>query len=133
MATNIELRGARELRSVLKRTEPEADQHLKEELKTIGARVALVGAAKAPRRTGALQRSIRPYVTTRGIAIGSNLPYAGVVHWGGTIRPRGAPIQFRRRPFLEDAVEDVADWALTEVAGAFDRAVNQAGWESGRI
>ena len=124
----VEIKGGRQLRAALRRTEPEADQSLKRELREAGARVALVGASKAPRRSGALQRSIRPYVTTRGISIGSTLPYAGVVHWGGTINPRGAPITFERRPFLEEAVEETADWILDQVAHGFDVAARKAGW-----
>ena len=124
----VEIKGGRELRAVLRRTEPEADKALRQELREAGARIALVAASKAPRRSGALQRSIRPYVTSRGISIGSDLPYAGVVHWGGTIAPRGAPITFERRPFVEDAVEDAAEWLIDQVARSFDGAARKAGW-----
>jgi phage gpG-like protein len=127
-APAVELKGARELRRALKQTHPAADKQLREELRDIGERIALVGARNAPRDTGALQRSIRPYVTARGVAVGSTLPYASVVHWGGTINPRGTDIRFERRPFLSDAIEDTADWALNQIADSFDRAARSAGW-----
>jgi hypothetical protein len=50
------------------------------------------------------------------------------VHWGGTINPRGTDIRFERRPFLSDAIEDTADWALNQVADSFDKAARSAGW-----
>jgi phage gpG-like protein len=112
----------------LRKLAPDVARELREDQLVIGERVALVGARNAPRDSGALQRSIRAWVSARGVSVGSRLPYAGVVHWGGTINPRGVDIQFERRPFLSDAIEDTADWSLREVAESFDKAARKAGW-----
>ena len=61
-------------------------------------------------------------------SIGSTLAYAGVVHWGGVIRPRGVPITFPRTEFISRAVDDHTDQLVEDIADGVDRAARRAGW-----
>jgi phage gpG-like protein len=84
--------------------------------------VAADAASNAPRRSGAYARSIKPYVTAKGASVGSRLPYAGVVHWGGTIRPRGVPIKFEPHPVISDALDRRTNEIVDDLGDAVDRA-----------
>lgn len=74
----------------------------------------------AARRTGAYAKGFKPSVSGSRIAVVNRWPGANVNHWGGTIRPRGVPITFPRRPVIAEAA------AAKEVQfeAALTRAVN---------
>src|ERR1044072_7305494 len=91
MADEIRVQGLREFQRDLRKLEPETAKLLRADIKAVAERVAVEARSHAVRRTGRYAASIRPYVTARGASIGSRLPQAGVLHWGGTIRPRGGP------------------------------------------
>lgn len=122
----VEVKGLREFRRDLKQLDVDADKELRKELKVAGE-TALHGA-DVPTRSGALARSLKISVTAKRITLYSTLPYAGVVHWGGTIEPRGVPIRFPRTEFLSKAVDQGAAQAEQNVADAVDRAARRAGW-----
>ena len=82
----------------------------------------------APVRTGALAKSLKVSVTTRGASIYSNLPYAPVVHWGGRIMPRGVAIDFKRTEFISKAAERHADQLAKNISDSVERAALRAGW-----
>jgi phage gpG-like protein len=124
----IRVDGLRELHAALRNTDREAAKALRAELKAVAASVATEAASLAPRRTGRLAASIRPYATGNRAGVRSSLPYAGVVHWGGTIRPKGTPITFPARPFIADAMDRKADEAATQIAAVLDGAIRRAGW-----
>src|SRR4051812_28631651 len=92
----VQTHGLAELRRDLKRLDPLVDRELRDSIREAAGKVAVTAGALAPFRTGELAHSIRPYVSGARASVGSTLPYAGVVHWGGTIRPRGVPIKFAR-------------------------------------
>jgi hypothetical protein len=96
----VRVEGLREFRRDLKRVSPEVNTGLRVELKRIGETVAAEARGAAVKRTGRYAASIRPYVAGAGVAVGSRLPQANVLHWGGTIRPRGVPITFPQRPVI---------------------------------
>ena len=125
----VKIEGLRELRRVLRQTDVESARALQRGLKDAASVVATEAASRAPHRTGELARSIRPYAAGNKAGVRSRLPYAGVVHWGGTIRPRGVPIEFKRRPFIADAVDRKTDVIVARVAVALDAAVRRAGWK----
>lgn len=56
---------------------------------------------KAGRKRGSVKTSVR----RGGVALVSSEPDAGVWNWGGTIRPRGAPIVIPRTEFVSGEVE----------------------------
>ena len=125
----VKIEGLRDLRRVLRQTDVESARALQGGLKDAASVVATEAAAHAPRRSGALAKSIRPYAAGNKAGVRSRLPYAGVVHWGGTIKPRGVPIKFERRPFIAEAVDRKQDAIVARVAVALDAAVRRAGWK----
>lgn len=126
---SVKIEGLRELRRVLRQTDAESARALQAGLKDAAGVVAADAAAHAPRRSGALAASIRPYAAGNKAGIRSRLPYAGVVHFGGTIKPRGVPITFKPRPFITDAIDRKSDAIVARVAVALDAAVRRAGWK----
>jgi phage gpG-like protein len=67
-------------------------------------------------------------VTARGASVGSRLPQAGVLHFGGTIRPRGVPIAFPARPVISEAVDRNTDRIVNELGDAVEQAARRTGW-----
>jgi hypothetical protein len=130
MPENVRVDGLREFQRDLKRLEPEVAKLLRGDLKSIAQHIATEASAKAVRRTGAYAASIRPYVTAKGVSIGSRLPQAGVLHFGGTISPRGVPITFPARPVISEAVDRSTDRIVNEVADAIEQAAHRAGWKA---
>lgn len=128
MAEQVYVQGLREFRRDLKRLEPETAKLLRADIRAIAVRVAAEAQANAVRRTGTYARSIRPSVTARGASIGSRLPQAGVLHWGGTISPRGVPIVFPARPVISEAVDRNTDRLVHELGDAVETAALRVGW-----
>ena len=124
----IRLEGFKEFRRDLKKLEPDVDKELRKDIRAAAAKVAAAAAVSAPRVTGEYAKSIRPYVTARGVSVGSRLPQAGVLHWGGTIRPRGVDIKFPARPVISDALDKQTDRIVEDLGDAVDRAARRAGW-----
>jgi hypothetical protein len=124
----VRIEGAREFRRDLKRLQPEAEKLLRADIREIAARIATEAQAHAVRRTGTYAASIRPYVSGLRAQIGSRLPQAGVLHWGGTIRPRGAPITFSARPVISEALDRNTDRLVDDMGDAVEQAARRAGW-----
>lgn len=126
MAELVRVEGLRECRRALKRVSPEAARELKIAEKAIAENVAAEARGLAVRRTGKYAASIRAYA---GGFVGSRLPQAGVLHWGGTIRPRGVEITFRPRPVVLRAVDRQANRIVRAYGEAIDQAAKSAGWK----
>jgi hypothetical protein len=120
--------GLREFRRDLKRLDPALDRELRGELRDAVVKVAARAALLAPRRTGALAKSYRPFVTQRSAGIRSSLPYAPVIEFGGTIAPRGTDITFRRAEPVTRAVMREADEIVESFGDAVERAADRTGW-----
>ena len=128
MDAGIHTEGLREFRRDLRKFAPEVDRVLRADINIAAGRVLIEARGDAPMRTGALARSLKKSVTVRGASIYSTLPYAGVVHWGGTITPRGVPIVFERTEYITKAVERHADTIEEDIANGVQRAALRAGW-----
>jgi hypothetical protein len=118
----------REFRRDLRRLSPELDKELRQEMRDVVGKVAAQAALLAPRRTGTLARSYRPFVTQRSAGIRSALPYAPVIEYGGTIAPRGVDITFRRSEPVTRAVMRETDQIVESFSDAVERAADQTGW-----
>lgn len=77
---------------------------------------------------GQIERTIRVSVTQGGVSVYTNHPGAPVNHWGGTIRPRGAPITFERKHFIGDAAEEAHDDVVERMDELLDGIANRAGF-----
>lgn len=112
---------------------PALDLELRAVVREGAAIIAAEAAVLAPRRSGKLASRYRPFALhgrDYGVKAGvrNTLPYANVIEYGGTIRPRGVPIVFQPRAPLGTAVERDADAVLEAVTKAFDRIVRRQGW-----
>lgn len=97
-------------------------------LRQIANRVRDSARGRAPRRSGRLARSIRSSARASGASIYSNLEYAPVHHWGGTIRPRGTPIRIEATHFLSEAAEQHTEFVEEELANLLDAIVARNGF-----
>ncbi len=124
----VHTQGLAELRRDLKRLDPLIDKELRESIRDAAGKVAVTAGALAPRDSGELAHSIRSYVSGTRASIGSTLEYAGVVHWGGTIDPRGVDIEFPRTAFITRAVTDHIDEIVEDIGDGVEQAARRAGW-----
>lgn len=124
----IKIEGLAEFRRDLRKLDREADKELRGNIRAGAEKVLREAQADAPRRSGALARSLKISVTAKRASIYSNLPYAPVVHWGGTIKPRGVEIRFKRTEFISGAAERGADRLAEDIAQGVERAALRAGW-----
>jgi hypothetical protein len=124
----IRTEGLAELRRDLKRLDPLIDRELRDAIRDAADKVAVTAGALAPRRSGELAHSIRPFVSGAKASVGSSLPQAGWLEFGGTIRPRGVPITIKGSGFVGRAVEDHADQIVEDIGDGIDRAARRAGW-----
>jgi hypothetical protein len=115
--SSVRVEGLREFRRDLKKLEPLVAKELRKDIKAAAEKVAADARADAPRVTGEYARSIKVYVTAKGASVGSRLPQAGVLHWGGTIQPRGVPIHFKARPVVSEALERRTDELIDDLGG----------------
>jgi hypothetical protein len=125
----VQVKGMAPLRRALNRLEPEANKELGGRLREMASNVLEDARPGIPRLTGELAASFRISVTQRRVTIYSRLPQAPVVHWGGTIEPRGVPINFPRTDFLTRVLEAQRDELVDDVADAFDDVTSRVGWQ----
>lgn len=128
----VEIENGREFLRELGRIDPNFQRELKDAIREGTGKVAVTAGARAPRDSGALAHSIRPYVSGVRASVGSTLPYAGVHEFGGSISPRGVPISIKASGFVGRAIDDHADEIVEDIADGFDRAAYRAGWHPGR-
>ena len=124
----VQTQGLAELRRDLKKLDPLIDRELRDAIREAADKVAVTAGALAPRDSGALAHSIRPYVAGAKASVGSTLPYAGWIEFGGTIRPRGVPITREGTGMVGRAVEDHADQIVEDIGDGIDQAARRAGW-----
>lgn len=127
-APAIETRGLRDFRRDLKRLAPEVAKELTKRLRRGAERIRRRAIPETPTVTGELAGSLRVSVTTRGAAITSRLPQAGVIHYGGTIQPRGVPIEIRASEFVSRAIDVEADALLEDIEDGVQDAARRAGF-----
>jgi hypothetical protein len=84
------------------------------------ARDNIRSSTSPPYRTGTLRRSTKTSVRGGSIALYSLLPQAPVLHWGGTIKPRGVPIRFKRTEYIRKEVLRESDHIEGELAGVLE-------------
>ncbi len=125
---SIRIENGRDFLRDLKRVDPLFERELKDAIREGTGKVAVTAGALAPRDSGALQHSLRPYVSGVRASVGSTLPYAGVHEFGGVISPRGVPITIKASGFVGRAIDDHADQIVEDIGDGFDRAAYRAGW-----
>lgn len=102
----VRIEGLAELRLALKKIDRELDRGLAAVFRQIGRMVRDAARRNAPVRSGALRKSIRSSVSARRSSIYSNLDYAPVHEWGGTIRPNGGAVKIEARRYMNRGVSE---------------------------
>lgn len=143
----IEVLGLRELQRSMKELDPEVRKGFRKELRAAGkpiladARANTPVYAGAPRKgvePGALRKSVRLSVAQSGVAFGSRLPYANLIHWGGSTgkghrsgSPWSGATKVRESLFLSNAVARHEEHVMDAMDRAVENAAKRAGWEQG--
>jgi phage gpG-like protein len=125
---DVRVDGLAKFRRDLKELDKELPKALQKELKEAVAKVSLEAAATAPRKSGDLARSYRPFTRGNVAGVRSKLPYAGVIEYGGTISPKGTPITIRKYEPITRAVERRKDELVEDIGDAIESAAKRAGW-----
>lgn len=104
--TRIDTSGLRELQRDLRRIDKNLPKALTKTLREIGneARDEIRASKARPYRTGKTRRGVKTSVRRGGVSLVTKLPQGPVWEWGGTIRPRGAPISIPRTEFIRGTV-----------------------------
>ncbi len=71
----------------------------------------------------------KPFTRGNIAGVRSRLPYAGVIEYGGTIRPRGVPIEFRRYQPVSRAIERNADQIAEELGDRIEDLTRRHGFK----
>jgi phage gpG-like protein len=124
----VKVEGLAELRRDLRRIDPELLDEVREALKAGAQRVATRAASVAPQRSGRLAASYRAFTSGNRAGVRSTLPYAGVVEYGGTIRPRGTPIVFRPAMPITGSVEYEQERIVRDLDRGIAEAAQRTGW-----
>lgn len=126
--TKVSIEGLGALRRDFRAIGAGLNRELNAELREAASVAARDAGALAPRRTGALARSYKPFVRGNKVGIRSPLPYAAVHEWGGTIRPRGAPISIQRSAPVSRAVERNADRIIEDIGDRIEALAKRNGF-----
>lgn len=87
------------------------------------------GSTADPFATGKSRKSVRSSVRKKYEAsLYSNLPQVPVQEWGGVIKPRGVPIEFKPTNFVRGTVVALADDIDQKLGDAFDRIAARKGF-----
>lgn len=130
----IAVEGLREFQRDVRKLQPELRREVPTALREATERVVLpVSRARTPRRTGRLAASERVVARGNSVSITSRLPYANVVHWGGSAGRGHSPsrpgaVRFKASLFAVRAVEDTAGRLVGEIARELDHVFRRNGW-----
>lgn len=130
MADRVEIdtRSLAAFRRSIKRADREVAKELTGWLRDVGRYVAQDAASVAPRDSGTLAAGYKPIVSGSRVLIRNRVPYAGWIEFGGTISPRGAPIQLEGRHPVGKAIERNEERIVHDVDDAIGRAAKRIGW-----
>jgi hypothetical protein len=135
----VRIEGLQSVHARLKKFQVEAAKDFRKAEGRAAEVVSRAAAAKAPRghrplpknRRLRLHETIKPIVRGTRVyvgALGSQAPHGNVVHWGGTIKPKGTPIHFQRRPFILEAFRETRPEFVRELEMELDKAIREAGF-----
>ena len=112
----------------LNKVNKDASKEVKRGLRQIAKEARADAVPLAPRLTGELAGSYRYSATTKGAALFSSLPQAGVHEFGGTISPRGVPIEIKRSRALGRAVDRNTADIEEKVGRLFESLARRSGF-----
>lgn len=131
----VRVRGLAELRRALRAMGDDLPRQLRETLRRAGAGVASDARGRAPRRSGRLAGRVTARATQLGARVGSTLPYAPVIEFGGVIRHHGHGhsgehlIRISARPFVQPAIDARAPDIVRDLERDLVSLARRVGWE----
>jgi phage gpG-like protein len=108
--------------------QPDVRREVSRALKEGAVVVARASGPLAARRTGALAGSFKPGASQMKAYVRSRLPYAGVLEYGGTIKPKGAPVVIKAHPAATLALERNQEKIVDHIGDAIERVASTHGW-----
>jgi hypothetical protein len=90
------------------------------------ARSNLRSRSKDPQNR--IEKTIKGSLTMRGGSLYSDHPGSAVNEHGGTISPRGTPIEIRGKSYMYDAAEEGAKAVVEELDRSFDQIAGHHGF-----
>lgn len=129
MADAVHIEGLAELRRDLRKMQPAARREVTRAMKPAAELVRKTAVPFTARRSGDLAGGWRAGAAGNKAYVRNRLPYAGVVEFGGTIRPKGAPVVIRAHPAATRALELKQEQIVDLVADAIDNVAQRHGWK----
>jgi phage gpG-like protein len=132
---NVRVDGLANLRRVVRAVDPAGLKAIQGTLKGASEMVARDARTLAPRKTGRLAASIRPGTSGNRAVVRDRLPYANLIHWGGSTgrghRP-GAPwsgsVLVTPSLFISRAIDRNENAIAALLAEEFDKLIRSRGW-----
>jgi phage gpG-like protein len=124
----VRIEGLRELQRSLKAIQPDARREITRTLKDSARDVSRAAGPLAAHSSGRLSQSFKPGASMMQGYVKSRLPYAAVQEFGGTIRPKGAPVEIQPHPAATRALEMQQDSIIDKIGDALERVASRHGW-----
>lgn len=130
----LQIEGLRETQRALRRLEPDLRKQFREDaFKRVALVVAREAAVLAPKRTGRLAGSLRGTTSGFKAVVRSPLPYANVIHWGGTTgrghsRSRPGATRIKRTEFVLRAAEQKREVIEDAFIDGVHEVARRNGW-----
>jgi len=133
---NVRVDGLADLRRAVRAVDPAGLKAIQATLKGASETVARDARVLAPKKTGRLASSIRAGTSGNRAVVRDRLPYANVIHWGGSTgkghRPGAAwsgSVLVRPSLFISRAVDRNENRIAVMLANEFDRVIRTRGWK----
>lgn len=131
----ISIEGLRAFQRDVKTTQPGLRRDVPKAMQKAAEEVALPASrALTPSRTGRLRASERVSARGIGVAITSRVPYANVIHWGGTTgrhhsRSRPGATRITKSLFAVRAIERTAGPLVDAIGDELAKTFRRNGWD----
>lgn len=131
----VRVDGLQTLRKRLRETNKDALKDVQRVIKSGSEIIAREGATLAPRKTGQLALSLKATTSGHKGVVRSRLPYANVIHWGGSTgrghqpgRPWSGSVRVQGSYFLWRAMYRKKDAVTRELHQGFLKVARRNGW-----
>jgi hypothetical protein len=128
MADAVRIEGLAALRKDLRAMQPDARREVTKALKEGAVLVQRAAGPFTARKTGTLAGAWRAGASGNTAFVRNRVPYAGVLEFGGTIRPKGAPVVIKAHPAGTRALAAREDQIVDRIGDAIEQVAARHGW-----
>jgi phage gpG-like protein len=132
---NIQVQGLADLRRAVKAVDPAGLTAIRVVLKDAAVLVARDARGMAPHRSGRLAAGIRAGTSGNRAVVRDRLPYANLIHWGGSTGrghkpgvPWSGSVLVRPSLFISRAIDRNEEVIARHLADEFDSLIKRSGW-----